>query len=64
MKTSEIFPYDSDLNEPKQNKNKPKYLRPEFVADYEVPLKADTKKQIFDSLEPIQKDEVESVDTH
>lgn len=65
MKTTEIFPYDSEINETKFiHKHKPKYLRPEFIAEYEVPLKADTKKMIFESLETVQKDEVEAMDIH
>lgn len=44
MKTSEIFPYDVDLNE--VNPRKDKYLRPEFVCIYERPLKADARKDL------------------
>lgn len=42
VKTSEIFPYDCDLNE--VNPRKDKYLRPEFICSYERPLKADARK--------------------
>lgn len=44
LKTSEIFPYDVDLNEVYPRKDK--YLRPEFVCIYERPLKADARKDL------------------
>jgi hypothetical protein len=45
LKTSEIFPFDSELSE--VNIRKDKYLRPEFVCTYERPLKADSKKDML-----------------
>ena len=44
LKTSEIFPYDVDLNEVYPRKDK--YLRPEFVCSYERSLKADSRKEL------------------
>lgn len=40
--TKHVFPLDSDSNE--VNPNFEKVLRPEFIYEYEKPLKADTKK--------------------
>ena len=44
LKTGEMFPYDTDLNE--LHPRKDKYLRPEFVCAYERPLKADARKDL------------------
>ena len=42
LKTSEIFPYDFEVNDRYPHTNR--VLRPEFVCHYERPLKSDTKK--------------------
>lgn len=42
LRTSEIFPYDCDVQERIPNTNR--VLRPEFVCSYERPLKSDTRK--------------------
>jgi hypothetical protein len=44
LKTSEIFPHDIDLSEVYPRKDK--YLRPEFVCNYERRLKADARKDL------------------
>lgn len=38
----DIFPYDWEVNDKIPNTNK--VMRPEFVCQYERPLKSDTKK--------------------
>ena len=46
LKTSEIFPYDVEVDKDEQaNQKKTKYLRPEFICSYERPLGADTFKK-------------------
>ena len=53
LKTGEIFPLDSDLNE--VNPRRDRYLRPEFICSYERPLKSDAKKTLPFPLQVNQK---------
>lgn len=45
LRTADIFPYDWEVNDRVPNTNR--VLRPEFVCQYERPLKSDTKKMAF-----------------
>lgn len=45
IQSADIFPYDWEVNDRVPNTNK--VLRPEFVCQYERPLKSDTKKNTF-----------------
>lgn len=44
LKTSEIFPYDVEISDVHPRKDR--YLRPEFVCNYERRLKADARKDL------------------
>lgn len=49
LNTKYMFPLDSDINE--TDIDFTKYLRPEFLCQYEKPLKADTKKPAPNNVE-------------
>lgn len=62
LKTSEIFPLDFDINDRGTLKNN--FIWPEFLIDYDKPLKADTKKQIVMGVESQSKEESDALEIH